>query len=108
MPRKKTQKLVHLDIDKLVFTYNINIERGANARYKSIEESHRDSAFSWIQSLLDEIYENIVEYSPELSKQAKRIRIMTEDIVDLVKRKVRLNQYTDELKQMMDWQVVQS
>lgn len=98
----------HLDIDKLVFTYNINIERGANARYKSIEESHRDSAFSWIQSLLDEIYENIVEYSPELSKQAKRIRIMTENIVDLVKRKVRLNQYTDELKQMMDWQVVQS
>ena len=93
----------HLNIDKLARTYNSNITRGALARYQKIEESHRESAFSWIQSLLDEIYENIVEYSPELSKQAKQIRIMTDHIEDLKARQAKLKQYTEQLEQMMDW-----
>ena len=93
----------HLNIDKLARTYNSNITRGAQARYQKIEESHRESAFSWIQSLLDEIYENIVEYSPELSKQAKQIRIMTDHIEDLKARQAKLKQYTEQLEQMMDW-----
>ena len=93
----------HLNIEKLAKTYNTNITRGAEARYSSIEASHRESAFTWIQSLLDEIYENIVEYSPELSKQAKRIRIMTEQIEELEGRQTRLKQYTEQLQRMMDW-----
>lgn len=93
----------HLNIDKLAKTYNTNISTGANTRYLSIEQSHKESAFNWIQSLLDEIYENIVEYSPELSKQAKQIRIMTEHIEELEERQTKLKQYTLKLKGMMDW-----
>lgn len=95
----------HLNIDKLARTYNTNIARGAEARYKSIEASHRDSAFAWIRSLLDEINENIVEYSPELSKQAKQIKLMTEQIDELVDRQHKLQAYTEKLKAMMDWKV---
>lgn len=93
----------HLNVEKIAKTYNSNILEGANTRYKSIEESHFESASSWIQNLLDEITENIVDYSPELSKQAKQIRFMTEQIEELEKRQLRLKQYTLELQSMMDW-----
>ena len=97
----------HLNIDKLAKTYNSNIEQGAEKRYQSIEASHRGSAFKWIQALLDEIRENIVEYSPELSKQAKQIRIMTERIEELDNRRIKLNEYTQELYEMMDWKLTE-
>lgn len=93
----------HLNIDKLARTYNTNMSQGVNERYQSIETDHRESAYSWIQNLLDEIYGNIVEYSPELSKQAKRIRIMTAQIEELEDRQKRLGMYTEQLRAMMDW-----
>ena len=95
----------HLNIEKLTKTYNSNIEVGAMNRYNSIEESHKKSVFQWIEELLDVIRENIVEYSPELSRQAKQIRVMTEQIEELEARKRKLNQYTDDLHNMMDWQL---
>ena len=93
----------HLNIEKIVKTYNMGILQGANTRYESIQKSHHDSVTSWIQNLLDEIIRNIVSYSPELSKQAQNIRYMTEKIEELEKRQLRLKQYTMELQSMMDW-----
>lgn len=98
----------YLNNAKIAKTYNAHISKGANERYSAIEENHKSLALSWIQNLLDEIYENIVEYSPELSKQAKQIRIMTEHIEELEQRQNRLKQYTLELEQMMDWKVSES
>lgn len=95
----------HLNIEKLTKTYNSNIEIGAMNRYNSIEESHKKSVFQWIEELLDVIRENIVEYSPELSRQAKQIRIMSDQIEELEDRKRKLNQYTEDLHNMMDWQL---
>ncbi|WP_019680658.1 dynamin family protein [Ruminococcus flavefaciens] len=97
----------HLNIDKLTKTYNTSIMQGAKARYDSIEVSHRESAFSWIQDLLNEIYENIVEYSPELSKQAKQIKVMTDQIEELENNQAELHQYTEQLRQMMEWKVIE-
>jgi histone H3/H4 len=96
----------HLNIDKLAKTYSMNFKDGVENRYKSIEESHRESAHTWIQSLLDEINSNIVKYSPELSKQAKRIQIMTEQIQAWEQRRIKLGEYTQKLCSMMDWKAV--
>ena len=96
----------HLNVDKLAKTYNMNFANGIENRYRSIEESHRESAHTWIQSLLNEIYCNIVKYSPELSKHAKRIQIMTEQIQAWEQRKVKLGEYTEKLCAMMDWKTV--
>ena len=93
----------HLNIEKLARTYNTNLKENVDLRYASFEQSHRESAHSWIQSLLDEIYTNIVDYSPELSKQAKQIQSMTKQIEGLIARKDRLKEYTEELCEMMDW-----
>lgn len=93
----------HLDIKKLTQTYNSNVEEGVERRYRVVADSHRTSAHTWIRSLLDVINENIVEYSPELSKQAKQIRLMTEQIAELEQRQVKLRNYTEQLCSMMDW-----
>ena len=70
-----------------------------------IEESHRESAYQWIESLLDEIRTNIVEYSPELSKQAKKIQNLTKQIEDLMARQEKIKDYTVQLGAMMDWKI---
>ena len=96
----------HLAIGKLAEVYNSNMKVNVAARYESIKMSHSKSAHDWIQSLLDEIYSNIVKYSPELSKQARQIKSMTERIEDLVERNKCLQTYTEHLCAMMDWKLV--
>lgn len=98
----------HLNVEKLTKTYNSNIEIGAMTRYKSIEASHRKCVVEWIEELLDLIRENIVEYSPELSKQAKQIKQMTKEIELQEEKKRKLDDYTRQLYNMMDWRLVES
>lgn len=93
----------HLMLDKLAETYNSKMSEGVNTRFKAIKESHEGSAKQWIDSLLEEVEENIVNYSPELSKLADRIRRITADIEDHEKRQIKLKEYKVELSQMMNW-----
>lgn len=95
----------HLNLDKLAKTYNEHMTEDVQRRYEVIEESHRESAYQWIESLLDEIRTNIVEYSPELSKQAKKIQNLTKQIEDLMARQEKIKDYTVQLGAMMDWKI---
>ena len=97
----------HLNIDKMVRTYNENIKINAENFYSTISDRHKECAHNWIEQLLDEIYENIVEYSPELSKQARQIQSMTKQIEALKERQARLQEYTEQLSDMMDWKKVE-
>lgn len=96
----------HLMLDKLADTYNSKMSEGVNTRYSAIKESHEGSAKQWIDSLLDEVRENIVNYSPELSKLADRIKRITADIEDHQRRQIKLTEYKDKLSQMMNWKSV--
>ncbi len=96
----------HLNVDKLAKTYSMNFKCGVENRYKSIEEGHRQSAHTWIQNLLNKIYDNIVRYSPELSKHARQIQIKTEQIQAWEQRKLKLDEYSEMLCSMMDWKMV--
>lgn len=96
----------HLNVDKLTRAYNTNIMLEVNERYEIIEKSHKNSALIWIQNLLDEISENIIDYSPELSKQAQNITFMTKQLEDLKLRKEKLEEYTKTLHGMMDWKTI--
>ncbi len=95
-----------LDTPKLARTYNDNMRENITRRYKSIDESHKESAHNWIRDLLDEINTNIVKYSPELSKQAKQIQDLSKEIEDLRDRQIELERYTEELGEMMDWREI--
>ena len=93
----------HLMLDKLAEAYNSKMSEGVNTRYNAIKESHDGSAKQWIDSLLDEVKENIVNYSPELSKLADKIKRITADIEDHEKRQTKLMEYKVDLLQMMNW-----
>lgn len=97
----------HLNIDKLSKEFNTKIGKGTIDRYEGVRVSHQECVFNWIQDLMDVIRENIVEYSPELSKQAKQIRAKTEEIHDLEQRMEKLDNYTNELYKMMDWKIAE-
>ena len=95
-----------LNLDKIASVYHESFHNDVEERYKSIEESHRESAHNWIHSLLDEILRNLVKYSPELSKKAQVIQRLTTEIEDLDQRQLKLKAYTERLSEMMDWKVV--
>ena len=96
----------HLNLEKLADTYNVKMSEGVKERYNTIKESHDGSAKQWIESLLDEIRENIVNYSPELSKLADKIKRITADIEDHEKRQVKLMEYKVDLLDMMSWKSI--
>ncbi len=96
----------HLKLAKLAKTYNSNFAESVESYYKTIEKSHFESAHTWIQSLLDEIYKNIVKYSPELSKQAEQIKNITNEISMWEQRKNKLDDYKEKLSSMMDWKSI--
>ena len=93
-------------LDKLADTYNVKMSEGVKERYGIIKESHDGSAKEWIESLLDEIRENIVNYSPELSRLANRIKRITADIEDHKNRQEKLMEYKVELLGMMNWKTM--
>ena len=47
--------------------------------------------------------ENIVEFSPQLYNQAEIIREETERIAELESRKLKLREYSEQIRRMMDW-----
>lgn len=99
-------QLDRLNLSKIVNVYRESYDDDIAERCKSIKESHRESAHNWIRSLLDLIIENLVQYSPELSKMAKRIESLTNQIEDLIQCQIKLEQYTEKLCEMMDWKKI--
>ena len=92
-----------LDTDKLTRRYNDEIKMQIKEIYTSFESSHKISFNEWMSNLLTIIEENIVEFSPQLHNQSEIIREETARIADLESRMVKLNEYTAQVKRMMDW-----
>ena len=63
----------------------------------------RISFNAWMNSLLDTVIENIVEFSPQLHNQAEIIKEETARISELEFRKLKLSDYTEQIRKMMDW-----
>ncbi|MBD5149396.1 MAG: hypothetical protein HDT18_03265 [Oscillibacter sp.] len=92
-----------INIDKLTRKYNSEMQAQVSEIYRSFETSHANSFDAWMGSLLATIIENIVEFSPELHKHAEFIREETERIAELESRMIKLNDYTEQIRRMMDW-----
>lgn len=92
-----------LNIDKLTRKYNSEMEQQVLEIYASFETSHANSFDVWMRSLMATIIENIVEFSPQLHEQAEIIREETARIADLESRMIKLNDYTEQIRRMMDW-----
>ena len=92
-----------LKIEKLARKYNEEMQKQVLEIYHSFERSHANSFDAWMSSLLDTIIGNIVEFSPHLHEQAEIIREETARISELESRMIKLNDYTEQIRRMMDW-----
>ena len=92
-----------LKIEKLARKYNEEMQKQVLEIYHSFERSHANSFDAWMSSLLDTIIGNIVEFSPQLHEQAEIIREETARISELESRMIKLNDYTEQIRRMMDW-----
>lgn len=93
-----------LDLNRIKNAYNHQIRQNVDAWYNTICASHTNSVHIWIDTLLNKITLNLVSYSPELSKIANMIEQKTKEMDELSNRKFRLENYTNQLDSMMDWQ----
>lgn len=92
-----------LNIDKLTRKYNSEMAQQVLEIYQFFETSHANSFDAWMRSLMATIIENIVEFSPQLHEQAEIIREETARIAELESRMIKLNDYTEQIRRMMDW-----
>lgn len=92
-----------LDIDKLTRKYNSEMKSQVKDIYSRFEASHAHSFDAWMHQLLDTITENIVEFNPQLHDQAEVIREDTALINELESRKLKLMNYAEQIKRMMEW-----
>ena len=92
-----------LKIDKLARRFNNEMYSMVQEIYSSFERSHASSFNAWMNNLLDTVIENIVEFSPQLHNQAELIREATAQIAELEFRKMKLTDYTAQIRRMMDW-----
>lgn len=92
-----------LNIEKLTRKYNSEMQAQVLEIFHTFEASHASSFDAWLTSLLTTIIENIVEFSPQLHEQAEIIREETARIAELESRMIRLNDYTEQIRRMMDW-----
>ena len=94
-----------INIRKLTEAYNTDYAREVTASYNYLKSSHEICFDIWLKKLESTIRENIVDYSPQLSKQAKMIDEETRLIQGLQQTKSILEAYSDQITSLMDWKV---
>ncbi len=94
-----------LNTKKLRRRYNQEISKGKNETRAIIQDSHKASFESWLESLMDSIQENIEELNPTLHDNALNIKESTAVIEKLENQQMLLKHYTNEIRKMMDWKV---
>lgn len=92
-----------LNIRKISRRFNSEIKGMVQEIYTTFESSDANSFNTWMNNLLDTVIMNIVEFSPQLHNQAEIIEEETARIADLEFRKMKLSEYTEQIRKMMDW-----
>lgn len=95
-----------IDIKKLVKSYNQDYQEAVRKVYEKLQLSHNISFYIWLQQLVDKIRSNIVDYSPKLSEQARKIEEETRMIQDLESTKAILQAYKEQIISLIKWETI--
>lgn len=95
-----------IDLKKLVKSYNQDYQEAISKVYEKLKLSHNISFDIWLQQLVDKIRSNIVDYSPKLSEQARKIEEETRMIHDLENTKAILQDYKDQIVSLIKWETI--
>ena len=74
--------------------------------YEKLKLSHNISFDIWLQQLVNKIRSNIVDYSPKLSEQARKIEEETRMIHDLENTKAILQDYKEQIVSLIKWETI--
>ena len=75
--------------------------------YERIRESHEKSVEDWRKNLLHVIASNIEEYSPQLHEQVLLVKEEEQQLDSLKERKEKIQRYTEQIREMMEWKVLE-
>ena len=95
-----------IDLKKLVKSYNKDYVEAINQVYERLKDSHYRSFSIWLEQLVDKIRINIVDYSPMLSEQARKIEEETRIIQELENTKEVLQNYKAQIVALINWETI--
>lgn len=95
-----------IDIKKLVKSYNRDYADEIEKVYGGLKASHHKSFSDWLEQLVDTIRINIVDYSPKLSEQARKIEDETRQIRALERTKQILQNYKEQIVSLISWETI--
>ena len=95
--------LNRLNTRKLTDTYNRDYSNAIQKVCEDIKESHSRSFELWKNQLVNKIRENIVDYSPKLSEQARKIGEKTQKIDRLSETMISLANYSNQIQELISW-----
>ena len=88
---------------KLSDQYNSKMAQKVQMLTEECMAAHTQTYETWLNSMMDLIRKNIIEFSPKLSEQTALIRNEENRIMELSDRIEKLQQYSLQISQMMDW-----
>ena len=95
----------NLDISKLEKKFNELMFRTIDDCRDKMKITHENNFVIWHENLTRTIKNNIVEYSPKLLALSNTIKDEKQQIIDLQSKIEILNNYSEKVRQMMDWKV---
>ena len=95
-----------LNISKLVSKYNDKTAEIVDNIRQQVCETHEYYLMMWVDTLLDRITANVVDYNPSLNEQAKNIQDITAKLQELEKRQMDIATYTSDIRSMMEWSII--
>ncbi|MDT2749625.1 dynamin family protein [Streptococcus parauberis] len=92
-----------LNIPKLENKFSKSLNTEVNKSSDILRIRHNDGFVNWSISLLNHINDNIVNLNPYLRQKSAIIRDFDKEINELNERMEKIVNYTEEVKNMMDW-----
>lgn len=99
----KAFKMDKLLLNRLSGAYKSRISEVVKKINQNIYSGFLDSFTAWEENLVNIVRSNIVDYSPQLKEQQRKINEESERIHDLQDRKTHLQVYSEDIHSMMDW-----
>lgn len=84
--------------------HNLELSRRIMQWRSVVEPAHEDGYLTWLEDLVGELEENIVDLNPELKKKLEFIKKNERELADLQIKRDRLRRAEERVSRLMAWQ----
>lgn len=90
-----------LDAGKLSRSSNSITQKEINSKFNEIIRDHMEIFEEWADALMQEIKDNLAEYSPEIRKKQERISLKKKDIEANARKRLNIIKCSEHIKEML-------